>query len=232
MIGLHPATLLGVLAAVAVLVWMHPGPRPRRFPEDPEPEDGSSEGGPSPGRPARRSLGRGSAPSPQPEPGDLAECCDLLAVAASAGMTVAESVRAVGAVGTGPVAALLRATGAAVDDGERLVEVLGRDLGRVAMPVRPLVSALLNTAISGAPVGPSLLRLADAERRRSRRRVEARVRRLPVLLLIPLVGLVLPAFVVLTLVPVGLVAARDAGLADRLSASPDSHPSELLRGRQ
>jgi hypothetical protein len=41
-----------------------------------------------------------------------------------------------------------------------------------------------------------------------RRRTEERVRRLPVLLLGPLIGLILPAFVLLTIVPVGITTAR------------------------
>jgi pilus assembly protein TadC len=83
--------------------------------------------------------------------------------------------------------------------------------------VLPLVSTLNMALTSGAPLGPALQRLADAERRRQRRRAEARARRLPVLLLAPVVGLVLPAFLVLTIVPVA-VSAADGGLGSVLGA--------------
>ena len=86
-------------------------------------------------------------------------------------------------------------------------------------PVRPLVTTLTASLRSGAPPGPSLQRLADAQRQRQRRRAEERVRRLPVLLLAPLVGLVMPAFVVLTIVPVAVTTAR-AGLVPASARGP------------
>jgi tight adherence protein C len=72
----------------------------------------------------------------------------------------------------------------------------------VAAPaLRPLVDALLVSDRLGAPVGPVLARLAVEERTTLRRRAEAHARRVPVLLLFPLAFLVLPAFVILTVVP-------------------------------
>lgn len=144
---------------------------------------------------------------------DLAVCCDLLAVAAASGRTVAGSIVAVGAVGRGPVARSLGRSAARIAHGEALaiaIDSMRHDLGPAA---QPLITTLAAAASSGLAPGPALARLADAERRRARRRVETRVRRLPVLLLLPLVGLILPAFVLLTLVPVGLSAAGGAGLA-------------------
>ena len=74
--------------------------------------------------------------------------------------------------------------------------------------LRGLVDALLASDRLGAPVGPQLARLADEERAALRRRAEAHARRVPVKLLFPLVFLVLPAFVLLTVVP-GLVAGLE-----------------------
>ena len=79
------------------------------------------------------------------------------------------------------------------------------DAARAAPLLRPLADALLASDRLGAPVGPQLARLAAEERTALRRRAEAHARRVPVKLLFPLVFLVLPAFVVLTVVP-GLVA--------------------------
>jgi tight adherence protein C len=67
--------------------------------------------------------------------------------------------------------------------------------------LRPLADALLASDRLGVPVAPALARLASEERTALRRRAEAHARRVPVRLLFPLVFLVLPAFVVLTLVP-------------------------------
>ena len=66
----------------------------------------------------------------------------------------------------------------------------------------PIVDALLATERSGAPIGPSLVRVAEAQRADLRRAAEAHARRVPVRLLFPLVFLVLPAFGLLTVVPV------------------------------
>jgi pilus assembly protein TadC len=146
-------------------------------------------------------------------PPDLAATVDLLAVAVGAGATVPLAVAAVGASGSGPTAGALRSVTVAVGRGAGFVgalEELDRALGPVGRELRiPLASAVT----SGSPVGPSLRRLADQVRLRRRRLVERRIRRLPVLLLLPLCGLVLPAFVVLTLVPVGLVTARELDLS-------------------
>jgi pilus assembly protein TadC len=76
---------------------------------------------------------------------------------------------------------------------------------RAAPRVRPLADALLASDRLGVPVGPVLARLADEDRTALRRAAEAHARRIPVRLLFPLVFLVLPAFVLLTVVP-GLAA--------------------------
>jgi len=75
--------------------------------------------------------------------------------------------------------------------------------------LRTVADALLVSDRLGAPVAPALARLASEERTALRRRAEMHARRVPVRLLFPLVFLVLPAFVLLTVVP-GLAA----GLSD------------------
>lgn len=87
-----------------------------------------------------------------------------------------------------------------------------RDLSADADPaLRPLLSTLSSAERTGTPLVPALLRLGDAERARRRRQRQERVRRLPVVLMAPLVGLVLPAFVLLTIAPV-LITIAHAGL--------------------
>ena len=85
--------------------------------------------------------------------------------------------------------------------GRPLADALGglaHDLGE---PVRPLTAALVATERDGAPLAPTLERLALEVRRDRRRRAEEAARRLPVKLLFPLVLCTLPAFALLTLVP-------------------------------
>lgn len=139
---------------------------------------------------------------------DLPITVDLLHVAVTAGHSLHTAVAAVGGIGTGPVSGALAEADRRFRHGSRLVDELDALAVGLGPSVRPLSTTLVVAASSGAPLGPTLQRLADAERRRLRRRTEERVRRLPVVLLAPLVGLVLPAFVILTIVPVALSTAR------------------------
>lgn len=138
----------------------------------------------------------------------MVEVIDRLHVAVSAGHSLHTAVSAVAAASPGPLGHELRRVDAACRDGAplgRALESIPAELGR---STEPLVATLGAALRAGAPPGPVLQRLADTERTRRRRRAEVRVRRLPVLLLVPLVTTVLPSFVLLTIVPVGLTTAR------------------------
>jgi pilus assembly protein TadC len=135
---------------------------------------------------------------------DLPVAIDLLAVAVGAGCTpyLALDVarRWAPASVAAPMAGVLRSCAlgssfdAALEEAAHGTPVL-----------RPIADALLTSDRLGAPVGPVLARLADEERTALRRAAETHARRIPVRLLFPLVFLVLPAFVLLTVVP-GLAA--------------------------
>ncbi len=155
---------------------------------------------------------------------NLCDVIDLLLLAVTAGHTLHGGVAAVSDVAEGPVGVALGEVAAATRRGASLTDELAAMEDRLGPAVRPLASTLVLAAASGAPLAPALARLGDHQRRRLRRRGEARVRRLPVLLLAPLVGLVLPAFVVLTIVP---VAVSTAGTAADL-ALPLLHPSATV----
>jgi Flp pilus assembly protein TadB len=79
-----------------------------------------------------------------------------------------------------------------------------RELGVRMPPARALTDTLRTSARLGAPVAPALGRLAADVRADLRRRAEARARTVPVRLCFPLVGCILPAFALLTVVPVVL----------------------------
>ena len=138
---------------------------------------------------------------------DLPAAADMLHIAVTAGHTLHGSVAAVARSGTGPVCEALAEADRRFRNGCSLVDELDRLPDRLGPSVRSLSTTLVVASSSGAPLGPTLQRLADSERRRLRRRTEERVRRLPVLLLAPLVGLVLPAFVLLTVIPVAITTA-------------------------
>jgi tight adherence protein C len=89
-----------------------------------------------------------------------------------------------------------------------VVDDLGARLGREA---HPLVSALRATERYGVPIADAMHRLVDDMRRRRRLRADASARRLPVRLTLPLVLVVLPAFALLTVVPLLLTALAGIG---------------------
>jgi hypothetical protein len=216
-----------------------PGGRRRGSRHDLQDDDRAG-GGPSDAGPIGshlrpgRGTGRGRRRSDR-SADDLALCADLLVVAALAGHPPAAAVDAVADLGgagtrpTGPVTEALAAASVARARGADLVDALDVVAERIGPAAGPLVSALRSAHGDGVPLAPSLQRIAEAERRRARRRVEERVRRLPVVLLAPLVLLVLPAFVLVTIVPVGVATARSVG---DLAAPADLPPVASTPGAQ
>jgi tight adherence protein C len=144
----------------------------------------------------RRRVRRGDARLAR----ELPVVIDLLGVAVGSGCTpylaVEVAARWSPEVAAAPLAAVLRACRLGVGFDTAL-----SDAARAAPLLRPVSEALLASDRLGAPVGPVLARLAAEERSSLRRRAEAHARRVPVRLLFPLVFLVLPAFVLLTVVP-------------------------------
>lgn len=131
----------------------------------------------------------------------LPEVVDLLALALGAGLTVRLAIDAVGRRAEGPVADALRAAAQAAAGERRLADALERSATGLGARAQPLLGALVASERYGAPLGPTLERLAAESRADLRRRAEERARRVPVLLLFPLVLCVLPAFALLTVTP-------------------------------
>jgi Flp pilus assembly protein TadB len=147
--------------------------------------------------PARARRSRGARARMHRE---LPVAVDLVGVAAGSGCTPYQAVEVAERwspdVLRAPLRSVLRACalGAsfedALRDGERSVPVLA-----------PLLEVLRSSARLGTPMAPALERLAADVRADVRREAEARARTVPVRLLFPLVFLVLPAFVLLTVLP-------------------------------
>ncbi len=132
----------------------------------------------------------------------LGDVIDLFAVALLSGNTVGDAVRQVSEWSDADIAEAFgwcsrqAAGGRSLSDAlEQVPELLGPQL-------RPLIAALIATERYGAPIAANLAQLAVDTRADRRRRAEASARRLPVLLLFPLVTCVLPAFLLVTVVPV------------------------------
>jgi tight adherence protein C len=140
------------------------------------------------------------------------DAVDLAVVAATAGLTVALIVQELARAAPDPIRAELSAAMREVDAGRRLADALIDVPDRVGEAVRPLVTALVASERDGVPLLASLERVAAQVRDERRRAGERAARRLSVTLLFPLVLCILPAFVLLGLVPLLASSLRDLQL--------------------
>lgn len=132
---------------------------------------------------------------------ELPEVVDLIRLGVGSGLNVRLALEAVVRHHDGRLAVELREVLARVSRGDRLAD--GLDTMTVAgAVVQPLVDALVATERDGAPLVEALDRVASDARTVRRRRREEAARRVPVKLLFPLVFCTLPAFALLTVVPV------------------------------
>jgi len=131
----------------------------------------------------------------------LPEAADLLALAVAGGLTVPAALATAGRWTPGPVGEALRRATDQVDLGRPASDAIDDLAAVLGAPGRPLVGVLAASERYGVPLGEGLDRVAREARLDRRRRAEERARRLPVLLLFPLVLCVLPAFGLLTVVP-------------------------------
>lgn len=132
---------------------------------------------------------------------ELPVAIDLLTVGLQAGCSIYEAIVATQAWAPPLIAEELAAVGRRFEHGEALPHALD-EMARSRPVLARFARAVADAARSGAPLAPLLATLGADERAAVRRRAEAHARRVPVRLLFPLVFLVLPAFGLLTVVPV------------------------------
>jgi Flp pilus assembly protein TadB len=134
---------------------------------------------------------------------------DLLAVATSAGLPPQLAFRRAVEGAEGPLAESLRAVVNATDLGGRWRTELRAVGERLGLPdLRRLIGALARTEAVGSSLSEEVSRLATDVREVRRTAAAQRARTAPVKMLFPLVFLVLPAFLLLTVVPVLLTTVR------------------------
>jgi Flp pilus assembly protein TadB len=137
----------------------------------------------------------------------VAVAVDLVGVGVAAGHTPYLAVQ-LGARWSPPVIAReLDAAVRACAIGQSFDDAL-RDMGRRSPAARCLADVLRTSARLGSPAAPALARLASELRADLRRRAEARARTVPVRLCFPLVGCILPAFALLTVIPAVVAGIR------------------------
>ncbi len=134
---------------------------------------------------------------------------DLLAVATSAGLPPQLAFRRAVEAATGPLADGLRSVLDASDLGVRWRDELIAVGDRLALPdLQRLLGALARTDSLGSSLAEEIEHLATDVREVRRATAAQRARTAPVKMLFPLVFLVLPAFLLLTVVPVLLTTVR------------------------
>jgi tight adherence protein C len=134
---------------------------------------------------------------------------DLLAVATSAGLPPQLAFRRAVDAATGPLADELRSVINASDLGGRWRDELNRVGERLDLPdLRRLLGSLARTDAVGSSLAEEVGHLASDVREVRRAAAAQRARTAPVKMLFPLVFLVLPAFLLLTVVPVLLTTVR------------------------
>lgn len=126
---------------------------------------------------------------------------DLFVIAAAAGHTAHGCIHAVAPRAPEPVKPFMDRASRRIGGGDSIQTVL-RDAGAELGPLaEPLVGALAAGAATGAPMTVGLSQVAEAAREARRRRSEEQARRLPVTMIFPLVLCILPAFLLLAVVP-------------------------------
>jgi Flp pilus assembly protein TadB len=129
-----------------------------------------------------------------------------------AGLPVGNALAEACARSTGPASAGFRDAIERSNRGSPLAGEVDRLRPLLGEAGRPLVTALVASLRLGAPVGPALEAAAADLRTGARRRAETRARKVPVRMLFPLALCVMPAFVLLSVVPMVLDALGNLDL--------------------
>lgn len=146
---------------------------------------------------------------------ELPEVIDLLALGLAAGGSISAASHAVGRYPFGPVSRAMTEASRLVGRGHRFADALERSLASCGPATVPLVRALVGSDRYGTELRPVLDRLATEAREERRRAAQADARRVPVRMLLPLVVCVLPAFILLSVVPALAGTFDGLGFGDR-----------------
>ena len=137
---------------------------------------------------------------------DFPDALDLLVLSIRAGYLPAQAVVEIGPFLPLHVRAAFESVGAAMEQGQRFADALGRLPAALGPVAQPLVDSLSAADRYGLPLAPVLEQLSSEARQQRRRDSDAAARELPVRLAIPLVLCTLPSFVLLAIVPLLLGA--------------------------
>ena len=140
---------------------------------------------------------------------EIPQLLDLLAAGSAAGLSAVAGLQRSASVLRGPLRTELGASLDAVNLGARWRDELAAVTQRLALPdLRRAVAVMTRTETLGTSLTEATRELAADVRRSRRAAVAERARAAPVKMLFPLVFLVLPAFLLLTVVPVLLTTVQ------------------------
>ncbi len=126
---------------------------------------------------------------------------DLLVLTVRAGCTPLQAFETLASSADPLLRDALSAVVQSVAGGARFSDAIAQLVDQLGTIAQPLADALALCDRYGTPLAPILDRLADEARAQRRRNADAAARQLPIRLSFPLVGLTLPSFVLLTIVP-------------------------------
>jgi tight adherence protein C len=140
---------------------------------------------------------------------EVPQFLDLLAAASSAGLSAPAAIKRAALGVRGPLGEELATATASVEVGGRWRDELQRIADRLVLPdLHAAVVVVARTETLGSSLAESLQELATEVRESRRVRASERARTAPVKMLFPLVFMVLPAFLLLTVVPVLIATIR------------------------
>jgi len=143
---------------------------------------------------------------------EVPQMLDLLAAGSKAGLSAELALRQAATVLGGPLGEDLRTVFAQADLGARWREELSMYAeGSGSRDLRRTVAVLERTERLGSPLTEASRDLAGTVRQARRTSTLERARTAPVKMLFPLVFMILPAFLLLTVVPVLLATVRAIG---------------------
>jgi pilus assembly protein TadC len=157
----------------------------------------------------RRRRARAAAQAAAQVAGAVPELIDLFRLAAAAGLPVPSALGAVAERAPPPVSDQMADGVRRLSRGLPLDEVLAQLASDLGPPSRSLVAALRHSAATGVALGPALGALAERERSARRAATRAAIGRLTVTMVLPLVCCILPAAVVVAVVPVVVVSLAE-----------------------
>lgn len=132
---------------------------------------------------------------------DVPDFVDVVSVYLRSGQPPALAFLHASDTAPGTVGVAARAVAERVHNGERFVDVLTSSRSAFGLHAQPMIDALIDTERDGLAPRELFDRLATDAHAQRRRDADMRIRALPVRLTLPLVGCILPAYILLAVVP-------------------------------